>query len=187
MARQIRFLSSVCCPSCALPTAMLLVCEACPVSVSVRPARLGVSGTTRDSGHHSRFVPFALLLATAARGLGVDEAFLLGAIHRVEPLPEARGERGLRARSNDVHIRTGRWTNRIARLYDLRCARELITYTHHVRSTLELIDATSIARIVTTGWRRGSDDAIGAVSLARKNTELGAANRIESFDADHFS
>ena len=73
--------------------AMLMVCAACPVSVSVRPERLSVSGSTRDSGHHSRFVPFALLLAAAARGIGVDGAVLLEVGPSNEPLtqgPEGR-------------------------------------------------------------------------------------------------
>jgi hypothetical protein len=71
-----------------LPFALLLVCEACPVSVSVRPARLSVSGVSRDSGHHSRFMPFALLLATAARGIGIDSASCWKPIHRDEPLTQ---------------------------------------------------------------------------------------------------
>ena len=58
---------------------VLLVCAACPVSVSVRPGRFCVTGSTRDSGHHSRFVQSFLLLATAAPVLGVDGAFLLEA------------------------------------------------------------------------------------------------------------
>jgi hypothetical protein len=69
--------------SLLLPVALLLVCEACPVSVSVRPERLSVAGDSRDPGHHSRFVPFALLLATAARGIGVDGASCGKSIHRV--------------------------------------------------------------------------------------------------------
>ncbi|MFA5810261.1 MAG: hypothetical protein WC935_08015 [Thermoleophilia bacterium] len=69
--------------SLLLPFAILLVCEACPVSVSVRPERLSVAGDSRDPGHHSRFVPFALLLATAARGIGVDGASCGKSIHRV--------------------------------------------------------------------------------------------------------
>ena len=71
-----------------LPFALLLVCEACPVSVCVRPARLSVAGGTRDPGHHSRFVPFALLLATAARGIGVDGASCWKPIRRDEPLTQ---------------------------------------------------------------------------------------------------
>ena len=74
--------------SLLLPFALLLVCEACPVSVSVRPARLSVSRTTRDSGHHSRFMPFALLLATAARGIGVNGASCWKPGHRDEPLTQ---------------------------------------------------------------------------------------------------
>ena len=69
--------------SLLLPFALLLVCEACPVSVSVRPERLSVAGDSRDPGHHSRFVPFALLLATAARGISVDGASCGKSIHRV--------------------------------------------------------------------------------------------------------
>jgi hypothetical protein len=68
--------------------AMLLVCAACPLSVAARPERLSVSGATRDSGHHSRFVPFALLLAAAARGMGVDGAVLLEVGPSSEPLTQ---------------------------------------------------------------------------------------------------
>jgi hypothetical protein len=71
-----------------LPFTLLLVCEACPVSVSVRPERLSVAGDTRDPGHHSRFMPFALLLATAARGIGFDGASCWKPIHRDEPLTQ---------------------------------------------------------------------------------------------------
>ena len=65
-----------------------LECEACSVSVSVRPERLSVAGVSRDPGHHSRFMPFALLLATAARGIGVDSASCWKPIHRDEPLTQ---------------------------------------------------------------------------------------------------
>ena len=41
-----------------------------------------VARSTRDSGHHSRFVQSFLLLATAAPVLGVDGVSLLGPIHR---------------------------------------------------------------------------------------------------------
>jgi hypothetical protein len=53
-------------PCCCWFVSLLLVCAACPVSVSVRPERFCVSESTRDSGHHSRFVQSFLLLATAA-------------------------------------------------------------------------------------------------------------------------
>ena len=81
------FLSLSFCPL-FLSFALLLVCEACPVSVCVRPERLSVAGGTRDPGHHSRFVPFALLLATAARGIGVNGASCWKPIHRDEPLTQ---------------------------------------------------------------------------------------------------
>ena len=64
------------------------MCAACLVSVAARPERLSVSGATRDSGHHSRFVPFALLLAAAARGIGVDGAVLLEVGPSSEPLTQ---------------------------------------------------------------------------------------------------
>ena len=41
-----------------------------------------------DPGHHSRFVPFRLLLAAAARGIGVDGASCGKPIHRSEPLTQ---------------------------------------------------------------------------------------------------
>ena len=86
--------------SLLLPFALLLVCEACPVSVSVRPERLSVAGDSRDPGHHSRFVPFALLLATAARGIGVDGASCGKPVHRDEPLTQDSGVRPYGAASD---------------------------------------------------------------------------------------
>ena len=74
-----------CCPLA------LLVCAACPVSVSVRPARPSVSEATRHSGHHSRFVQKSLLLATAAPVLASMSSFLLEPIHRGEPFHPALG------------------------------------------------------------------------------------------------
>ena len=74
--------------SLLLPFALLLVCEACQVSVSVRPERLSVAGVSKDPGHHSRFMPSALLLATAARGIGVDGTSCGKSIHRGEPLTQ---------------------------------------------------------------------------------------------------
>jgi len=101
-----------------LAALLLLVCAACPVSVSVRLACVRRTRSTRDPGHHSRFVQyFFLLLAAAAPALGFDGGSCGNSIHRVEPLPKARGVRGLRARSNDARWGTGRGTNRVARLY----------------------------------------------------------------------
>ncbi len=71
---------------------VLLVCDACPVSVSVRPARLGVAGAARDAGHHSRCVqnficcwprlhPFL-----ASRALSCWQS-----VRRLSPCPWARG------------------------------------------------------------------------------------------------
>jgi len=74
-----------------------MVCAACQVSVAVRPERLSVSGATRDSGHHSRFVPLALLLAAAARGIGVDGAVLLEVGPSSEPLTQGSEGRRLGA------------------------------------------------------------------------------------------
>jgi hypothetical protein len=59
--------------------ALVLVCRACPVSVSVRLACVSITRSTRDSGHHSRFVQSRLVPATAAPVLGVEGAFLLEA------------------------------------------------------------------------------------------------------------
>lgn len=71
---------------------LLLVCAACPVSVSVRLACLGRTRSTRDPGHHSRFVQcFLLLLAAAAPALGFDGGSCGNSTHRVEPIPKARG------------------------------------------------------------------------------------------------
>ena len=77
---------------------VLLVCEACLVSVSVRPERLSVSGSTRHAGHHSRCVQNCLLLlAAAAPALGVDGASCGKLRHRFEPLTQGSGVRALRA------------------------------------------------------------------------------------------
>ena len=85
----IRSIASCCLPLAALP---LLVCAACPVSVSVRLACVGRTRSTRDPGHHSRFVQcFLLLLAAAAPALGFDGVSCGNLTHRVEPIPKARG------------------------------------------------------------------------------------------------
>jgi len=100
-----------------LAALLLLVCAARPVSVSVRLACVGRTRSTRDPGHHSRFVQcFFLLLAAAAPALGFDGGSCGNSIHRVEPIPKARGCTGC-ARSNDARWGTGRGTNRVARLY----------------------------------------------------------------------
>jgi hypothetical protein len=78
-------------PSALLPFALLLVCAACLVSVSVRPARPSVSETTRHSGHHSRFVQKSLLLATAAPVLASMSGVLLEPTHRGELFHPALG------------------------------------------------------------------------------------------------
>ena len=57
------------------------------------PSRLlSRARSTKDPGHHSRFVQsFLLLLAAAAPALGVDGVSCGNLTHRVEPLPRARG------------------------------------------------------------------------------------------------
>jgi len=86
-----------------------LVCAACPVSVSVRPARLSVSEAARDSGHHSRFVQKFLLLATAAPVLASMSGFLLEPIHRGELFHPALG-RSRRGRGrSESPLGGGRW------------------------------------------------------------------------------
>jgi len=72
-----------------------MVCAACPVSVCIRPAGLSAAGTQRDSGHHSRVVPFLFLLATAARGIGVE----------VAPLRERSVEMSQRSRLGGAPLR----------------------------------------------------------------------------------
>ena len=63
------------------------------VSVSVRPERLSVAGTTGNAGHHARFVPSFFLLPTAARGVGVDGASCGKSLHRGEPSTRGSGVR----------------------------------------------------------------------------------------------
>jgi hypothetical protein len=45
-----------------LPSCAVLVCATCPVSVSVRLPCLSMARTTRDAGHHSRFVHWLCFL-----------------------------------------------------------------------------------------------------------------------------
>jgi len=73
-------------PVCQLPRGIRTFALVCSfqVSVSVRPERLSAAGTTRDTGHHSRYVPrssfspprhaaFALMaLAAASRFIGLS-------------------------------------------------------------------------------------------------------------------
>ena len=147
-----------------LPFLLLLVCPACPVSVSVRPGRLSASGTTRDTGHHSRFVPFALLLAAAARGIGVDGASCGKPVRRDEPLTQ----------DSEGHLFGASCTEPAGSRHEggLHCASEdddgsespslrRVTCASHQ----QIVDGWSIVRVVTTGSRRGSDDALGADSL----------------------
>jgi hypothetical protein len=63
------------------------------VSVSVRPGRLGVSGSTRDAGHHSRFVQCFLLLAAAAPALGFDGVPVGSRPIELSHYPRLRGAR----------------------------------------------------------------------------------------------
>jgi hypothetical protein len=93
---------------------LLLVCVASQVSVSVRPGRRSATGTTRDSGHHSRFVQRLPLLATAAPVIGADGASCWKAIHRMCPCPRARGY-AAEALSLTCPAGSGRSANRIAR------------------------------------------------------------------------
>ena len=92
-----------------LAALLLLVCAACPVSVSVRLACVGRTRSTRDPGHHSRFVQcFLLLLAAAAPALGFDGASCGNSTHRVEPIPNARGCAGCaRGQTTPVGERAG--------------------------------------------------------------------------------
>lgn len=74
---------------------MSLVCSG-QVSVSVRPERLSAAGTTRDTGHHSRFVPrsccwpprhaalASMALAAASRSIGLGPSPRLW-VRRVAP------------------------------------------------------------------------------------------------------
>jgi hypothetical protein len=56
------------------------------------PSRLlGRTRSTRDAGHHSRFVQCLLVPATAAPVLASMVLSCWKSIHRVEPLPKARG------------------------------------------------------------------------------------------------
>ena len=87
---------------------MLLVCIACPVSVSVHLVCLGrtKSQGTRDTT--PAVCSVSLLLAAAAPALGFDAAFLWELVNRDESLTQESGVRGLRARSNDARRGTGR-------------------------------------------------------------------------------
>ncbi len=46
-----------------------------------------------------------------------------------------------------------------------RRIREPVTWGRHLRQRPESLVSWGIERVVTTGWRRGSDDAIGAEVL----------------------
>ena len=136
-------------PFVLLPIALLLVCAACPVSVSVRPARPSVSEATRHSGHHSRFVQKSLLLATAAPVSASMSGVLLEPNHRVELFHPALAPVATRSRSFREPAGSGRW-------HGSRCAirnsdgpaspsREVITCaSDHKSLPAEAVSASSL-------------------------------------------
>ena len=85
-------------PVCQLPRVVRLssLVRNGLVSVSVRPERLSVAGTSRDTGHHSRFVPrsccwpprhaalVSMALAAASRSIGLSHSPRLW-VRRVAP------------------------------------------------------------------------------------------------------
>ena len=155
---------------------LLLVCETCRLVFLSVPNAMR-SGSTRDPGHHSRFVPFRLLLAAAARGIGVDGASCGKPIHRSEPLTQGSEGRFFGAVLQVSPQGAGRRTDRVARsgLTTGQGAR-------HVGSSL----APATEKALSAGALRASslqaslrsDDAVGAEVLPQLRGQDCSSNRI---------
>ena len=119
-------------PVCQLPRVVRLssLVRNGLVSVSVRPERLSVAGTSRDTGHHSRFAPRSsfwpprhaalapMALAAASRFIGLS------------PCPRARGAPD--GASADMACDWRAWADRVARSAVLTRG-EPVTWGHHLR------------------------------------------------------
>ena len=119
-------------PVCQLPRGIRTFSLVCSfqVSVSVRTERLGVAETTRDTGHHSRFVPRSsfspprhaalapMAIAAASRFIGLS------------PCPRARGAPD--GTSADMACEWQAWADRVARSAVLTRG-EPVTWGRHLR------------------------------------------------------
>ena len=163
----IRSIASCCLPLAAL---LLLVCTACPVSVSVRlacSAERDLRGT-RDTTPGLCSASFCCsprlhpLLASMAVPVGTRPIEL-------SQYPRLGGVRGLRARSNDARWGTRRGTNRIARLYGVmrqgahHWVAALAKSAGNPRRCVPVRSVTTRSRLVTlllpqTNRRRNADE-----------------------------
>lgn len=119
-------------PVCQLPWSIRTLSLVCrfQISVSVRTERLGVAETTRDTGHHSHFVPRSsfspprhaalvpMAIAAASRFIGLS------------PCPRARGAPD--GASADMACDWRAWADRVARSAVLTRG-EPVTWGHHLR------------------------------------------------------
>lgn len=160
-------------------------CEVGLVSVSVRPERLSATGTTRDTGHHSRLVPRSCCwpprhaalaptaLAAASRSVGSSPCPGLGGVHhgvmRLSTAPAGAG----RAR--------GRWRPSSSTRRPLSRHRmgapEPVTRVRHLRqpgySPGMARACWGCVRVVTTGPRRVVTTlSVGAAGCGRAQPGL---------------
>ena len=149
-------------PVCQLPwwsiRTLSLVCRF-QVSVSVRPERLSVAGTTRDPGHHSRFAPRSsfwpprhaalapMSLAAASRFIGLS------------PCPRAPGAPD--CASADVARGVRAWADRVARSVDSTRFELVTSGGHQLQPVVRPGKLGQFAR--RHYWLAPrSDDAVGA-------------------------
>ena len=137
-------------------------CEVGLVSVSVRPERLSATGTTRDTGHHSRLVPRSCCwpprhaalaptaLAAASRSVGSSPCPGLGGVHHgVVRLSTVPAGAGVRAVVNDPQRRPG------GRFHGTGLARRSPSRGSVTCDSPDIARACwGCVRVVTTGPRR---------------------------------
>jgi len=160
-----------------LPFTLLLVCEACLVSVSVRPERYAyrdLQGTRDTTPVSCRFVcclpPRHAALASMA--LPVGSRFI-----DLSRWPRARrGASSARSYSEPAgsgHKDGPRCTVRVDDGSGSP-SRGVVTCASHRK----VLVGWGIARIVTTGWRLCSDDAVGAERLPQLRGQDCSSNRM---------
>ncbi len=146
------------------------------VSVSVRPERLSAAGTTRDTGHHSRFVPrsccwpprhaalASMALAAASRSIGLSHSPRLGGAPGGAMADMARGERAV--------------ADRVARSAVLTRG-EPVTWGGHLR--LPAVSPGALGQHARRHYWLAprSDDAVGAAGMRISSRALARLQQLD--------